>query len=262
MDKYDHEDINDVLSSIMQGQKPSDVMPDTFSLKPKPKAPPTQKHHQLPLHHSKPQQKPVVAHRGQSEFVGKKKPSILEAPAYSPASEPIAPKAKRKLSIPFKKLALGLSSVIVVGSLGFGAFFGISRLLEPRSPFTSDVTKQVIFPLYFPTDLPAGYKIELDSVRKAEDAPVILLGISDENNQRITISQQKQPSGLNFENLNKLLTEARQINTQFGNITIGVSDTETEIANVLTGDTWILISTPKNSLKDADYDALIRSFRQ
>lgn len=265
---YD-EDIDDIMVSIMQTHKsPEKEQPKPVHKPKQPNAKPRRhllksfrrntskpKQPQQPVE-TKQQIKPVTPVMNIAPSIDKPVAPVTSKKAKKPKE------TKKSIGIGYKKLLLGFGVFILIGTLGAASVWGSYNLLQPKSPFTNSAAKDMGFSLYFPTDLPNGYKIELNSVKRAEDNPVILLGISNDNNQRITISQQKQPDGLNFDSLQKLLTDTRQVQTRFGTVSIGKSNGDTEIANILTEDTWILVSAPKDSVSSQDFDNLVKSFRQ
>lgn len=137
----------------------------------------------------------------------------------------------------------------------------ISGLLEPKSPFSTKIQENMGVPLYFPTKLPGSFKIETDSITQPEGG-VVLYAITDDDGKRINITLQKQPGGISLDPLYAALQNARDIQTKFGSIKTGTTSENVDVTNILTGKTWVLINTPKDTLKDEQLISLIDSLKE
>lgn len=237
------EDIDDIMSSILQRQRGS--------------APSYQPQAQ-PRRKKKPQQHPVP----------KPRPSILDepAPAYTSVSK-TPPRPRRKLKLK-KSVKIGLSVAIVVLILG-GLIFAfrkplgsaIGNLLAPPSPFSQEVREKAGFPLFYPTKLPGSFKIESDSVKQPESG-VVIYAITDDDGKRININLQKQPEGINLDPLYNVLEDIQELDTKFGKVKTGVSTESVQITNILTGKTWIIVNAAKDTLTQDELIKLINNLRE
>jgi hypothetical protein len=106
------------------------------------------------------------------------------------------------------------------------------------------VKEQASFPLYYPTDLPKGFRFD----QAAFDASVNVLtyDYSTVDGNRIYFSLQPKPKKSDYDRFSKKqLTGPSQIETQVGQATIGVLQGQT-VSSVLTDKTWILITSGEN----------------
>ncbi len=157
------------------------------------------------------------------------------------------------------KPTLALSSVAIITLVGVALFQGpISGLLKPPSPFNSDITQKMDIPLYYPTKLPSNYKIELGSINQPE-ADVVAYTISNDSGKKINISLQKQPEGFDLSPLYESLTDVSDLETKFGKVKVGSSSQGYRIANILTGKSWVIITTEKDNLQPEELSSIIDS---
>jgi hypothetical protein len=168
--------------------------------------------------------------------------------------------SKRKPKAPKWLLYAPALIIFLIGS-GILAAEPVGRLIEPKSPFSDKTKIQFSFPLYYPTKPPTGYKIELGSIKAAEDQPVLLMGLSNENGQSFIITQQDQPDGLTLDKLKEVTKETQSIGSVLGEAITGSTD-DKQITNVLTGDTWIIITSPKGQLDTTQLNQILGSLKE
>ena len=151
---------------------------------------------------------------------------------------------------------------IVVVTLLFAAGYWsrdyVTSLLKPPSPFVGKVAAQQ-FPLYFPTKLPEGFKIELGSISQPE-SNIVVYAISDDKEQRIHISLQAAPEDLNLDPVENTFSNKRVVPTSHGDVTVGINKVGSEMANVVADKTWIIINSPKGLLSNEEFDLILDSF--
>lgn len=133
----------------------------------------------------------------------------------------------------------------------------ILALLKPKSPFSQELVDKMKIPLYYPTKLSNGYKMEINSITQPENN-IVLYAITNDSGKKINISIQKQPEDINLEPLYKNLSNSRDLKTKFSSAKIGDSDNMT-ISNIMTGQSWLIITTEKNTLNDSEFTNLINS---
>ena len=171
------------------------------------------------------------------------------------------PKRKQRLRKGFRVL---LATALLI-LLSTGVFLvlrsPVASFLEPKSPFSEELAQKVDFPLYYPTKLPDGFKIELDSIKQPVD-DVVVYAMSDDNGKRINITLQQQPSSLNLEPLYEVLTDLEAIDTKYGKVNQGISKEGFALTNVTTGKTWVIINSGKDSIGQTEIRMLINSFKE
>ncbi len=245
------EDIDSILSSIMQGHHPSMPRPEPAPQK-------------RPAHHS--QVTKETAQLRDTPVQISKKPL---QPAYAPVQdraplshtpqnksvEPSKPMKKHRL----KKRALVIpATVLALATLGF---FAQTYLSLSSSPFASELSASTKYPLLYPGKLPAGFAIDKTSVSQSSNGATIY-AIKGKDNKIINISLQKQPSGLNLQPLYDTMTGVKKVDTPAGDTTIGVSKDNMLTANTLSGDVWVIVRTQVDSISMSDFEALLKSFKQ
>lgn len=161
---------------------------------------------------------------GQSVPVPKQQSRTFRRPRQSSAPKEVVdnsplttPRPKRRLKKGFKSLLI----LLLIAGISLGLFFAwqgpISGLLEPRSPFSQEIREKMGIPLYYPTELPGTFKMEVNSITQPE-SDVVIFVISDDASKRINITLQKQPEGISLDPLYAALQDLHDIQTKFGNI--------------------------------------------
>lgn len=193
-------------------------------------------------------------------FKPKKKPVSLQEkqPAsYTPVK---ATKPKRKLKKDFKKLILIFVFVILGGGLVFALSGPVSNLFAPKSPFSQEVKDNTDIKLLFPANPPGSFKIETNSINKAE-ANVIMYALSNDDGKRINITLQKKPDGVSLDPLYMVLKDVRDIDTKYGSIKYGTSEDGIVVANIFIENTWVIINSSTGIFDDESLTKLINGFR-
>lgn len=174
---------------------------------------------------------------------------------------PTRPRTSQKENKVSKRTFLVLPATIIAILAGFFLWNGpISGLLEPKSPFEPELQEKVGIPLYFPTKLPEGFKIETNSISQPE-SNVVIYAVSDDTNQKITISLQRQPEGINLDPLYENLSSINETDTQYGTVKVGKSEDNIYMANVLTGETWVIITSQNNILDTETIKTIVNNLR-
>jgi hypothetical protein len=140
-----------------------------------------------------------------------------------------------------KKLVIAIIGLLVLAS---GATFLFRAYqLRPQDPFTTKIQSSVHYPLYYPTQLPTGFRMGQNSVVKPQ-ANVVLVTIDGPRNEKLYISEEAIPSGFSFNGFYLTFADLKKINTPDGLLAIGrINARETEIGSLATAKTWILSNT-------------------
>ncbi len=194
--------------------------------------------------------------RSQAPYPAQKK-AVTETPRRTTARQS-TPRGRK-----FIRPIITMLSIIVAIAAGVLLWQGpVSSLLQPKSPFSEEITSSMNIPLFYPTSPPAGFKIEVDSVTQPEPG-VVLYVMSDEEGNRINLTLQRQPEGINLDPLYAALISTRELTTtKFGTIKTGITTENISITNILTGQTWILINMPRDTINDEVLVKMIDSFRE
>lgn len=234
---YD-DDIDDIMASIMQGNR-------------EPVAPPQPAKRPVAHLQTPSPRRPVATHT----------PSVAPVTAHTPSRSPqVSSEKRKKKSFPIKSV-LSLATFVAVLAGGFFLWNGpISALFKPPSPFDPSIAEKMKAPLYYPTKLPGSYKIELGSINQPESS-VVVYTASDDEGKKLNISLQEQPKGLKLEPLYKVLSNLKEVDTKFGTIKYGASEDNVDIVNILTGETWVIITAQRGQLSDSDVQLLVNSLQ-
>lgn len=170
-------------------------------------------------------------------------------------------KAAKRKRRPKKWLLYAPAVIFFLIGTGILAAKPVKSMLEPKSPFTEQTKVQFGFPLYYPVRPPSGYKIELDSIKAAEGEPVAVMGLSNGSGQSFTITQQDQPGGLTTDDLKEVTPETRPVTSPYGQAVTG-STKDRDITNILTGETWIIITAPKGLLDAFQLERVVMSLKK
>lgn len=150
--------------------------------------------------------------------------------------------------------------IAVTAIVGLAWKFLLSDVLQPKSPFSEEMTSKMEVPLYYPTKLPGTFKMELGSIVQPEDKAVVY-AITDEVGKKVNVSLQRQPQDINLDPFYAVLSDIKEVDTKFGKVKVGKSEENIDIANVLTGQTWIIINSASGTLDDAALATIIDGLR-
>jgi hypothetical protein len=161
-----------------------------------------------------------------------------------------------------KKLSLAFILVILGVATLFGAYLTlsgpISALFTPPSPFIGKISG-INYPLYYPSKLPKGFKIELNSIIQPENSTAVVYDLSNDSGKKVNIILQRKPKDIDLPLLESNLTDTRDVITKFGTVKVGLTDIGVIMGNVLTDETWIIINSDKNVLSEGDFDMLLQN---
>lgn len=152
---------------------------------------------------------------------------------------------------------------IVLGLAIAGIVFGASKLapnLLSPSPFSEEVKKDIDFSLYYPANLPEGFKIETDSIQQA-DQGVVIYAISNDSGKRITVSIQKMPENIDLNKIYENLSNVYEVDTDYGKVKVG-QDENILIGNVNAEGTWLLINTPNGNVSTDELNTVLSSLKK
>jgi hypothetical protein len=184
-------------------------------------------------------------------------PTTSQLPFVAYAEElPHNPPKKKNRAWYYALLILLLLSVFT--AVGFYSRTYLSALLGPPSPFKGKIGDQT-FPLFYPTELPGTYKIELGSI--ASTNGVVSFSMSNDRAQRVLFKLQEVPQGLNLAAFEEQYIDFKLIAAEATTVKVGVSTDNNETAHMVAGSTWITITSSKDTLAKEDYDLLLNSLR-
>lgn len=227
------DDIDDIMASIMSGQRPVQPLPQ--------KRKPVSRIRNRPVLHPNNPTPPTPATKVNYIKASPKQPELK--------------KSNGKLVKPI----LGVFLVVFLVLGGTVLWRGpIASMTKIKNPFSEEISRSIDTKLYYPTKLPSSYKMELNSIAQPEPS-VLVYSITDNSGKQINISIQKKPETLTLGPLYEALKNLRQINTKFGTVTTGTSVEGMDITNILADDTWLIITTNQSTLSDEELQLIINN---
>lgn len=180
-------------------------------------------------------------------------PEIQKPPVKTekPLSEFAKPKRHRKRLIITIVCSLVLIVLVCIGVLLL-IFKHDSATLQ--NPVPAKLFDSVDYTVYYPTNLPDGYKIDKQSFSSPQSGVIVFYLINSEG-QKIYISQEARPTTFNFGGYYNNFKDKSETVTDNGTIAVGkINNGSTEIASLATEKTWIIANTasktPLNQLRD------------
>ncbi len=251
--QFSHDDVNDIMSMVMGGHAPQQA------LQPLPRYD-KQKYTRLPQMDVSP-----VTAVSESAYTNEQ-PLATEEPAYAytqPQSYATDTTYPDQLTVKnghgwfyavLISVILGIFAVV-----GFYSHTYISALLVPPSPFKDKISQQS-FSLFYPTKLPEGYKIELDSIAVQENH-IVAFSMSNDRSQRVIFNLQEAPAGLNLAAYEERYSDYKQVATVNGTAKVGVTTEGNEIAHMVAGKTWITVQASKDTLSKEGFATVLSSLK-
>ena len=129
------------------------------------------------------------------------------------------------------------------------------RLSTLFSPALVQATK---FTLYYPTSLPAGYKIDTKTVSQPSDG-VVVFDIKGPKNNTIYISEETRPSEFDIGGFFEGFSDLHQYSITGGDIATGrIEGGRLAVGSMLNNSVWIIANT-KADISPSQMKALIES---
>lgn len=135
------------------------------------------------------------------------------------------------------KLWKFLVLLLVFAIFAFGGWLAWQRF-RSSSPIPKSISNSVNFPLYYPSKLPAGFKLDKNSF--SHTSSVVLYSLVFDGNKHLAFSIQTRPSSLDFAQL--LHNVNKEFNTDAGQADI-VNLGGRTTGSLLTPKSWVIINT-------------------
>ncbi len=242
--KRDQEDVDDLMSSIMQGRQPM----NTPSV-------------------SDPGPIPTVPAKSFPEPSRKNISLRNSAPAHTQPQN--LPAQWDELDFPRRRKKSGKGwwvflVVFILVIIGAGLFFFreplLSVLPEPTL-FSDELKSKAGFPLYFPTALPSEFKINTDSVQES-DGNRIGYVITDSQGHSISVTLQKAIAGENPVDGFDKEDQPVQLSTPTGPATVFTTKQGLKAGIIVGQQTWVFVNMTPATTSQPEFEALLKSFQQ
>lgn len=251
------EDIDDILSSIMQQSATPIAKPESLAKKSTYISPQTKEpsKHDKDFKHTKQSLDQTIKNTGPQD-----PEQIIETPPPQPKKRHYK---QRRTTQTVKKSLVIIVLTVVVGAIGVGIVYRktLVALVLPQSPFSQELRDTIQYPLLYPTKPPLGYSIDKSSVSKGSNG-VVVYNLKNPTGDLIGISLQPEPSGLNRDALLATLTDPRTITIPAGTTIIGTSKDEMTTSHTLTGIVWVIVRSPKGVVSEQSIEAMLSSLKE
>jgi hypothetical protein len=157
------------------------------------------------------------------------------------------PKNKRLKLHVNRRLLIMITGGLVVGFCGSIAYWRFF-IWQPAvvNPFSKSVTASVQFPLYYPTQVPAGYRVDTKSVTQPQQG-VVVFNLIGPRGHKIYLSEEARPVTFDLGGFYNKFQDLKETPVTDGDVAVGrVSHGLTEIASRANNKTWILSNTTAN----------------
>lgn len=238
---YDSDDIDDILSSIMQKRVPN------------------QRTQSLPVIPGRPYKTAISAATPKPAATAPLQPSRSPAPHPKShtisANKPVTKKSRYK-----KRLLVVPVAIIMIASVAFFAR-PIAAFIVPGTPFPRELIENTEYPLLYPSRLPAGYSIDTATINQSDDKATNY-AIKNKDGNPVHFSLQQQPNELNLLPLFETMSNVKSLDIPAGTTTIGVTKDKMVTAHTLTGSIWIIARTPVDGgLDSSDLETMLKSLK-
>jgi hypothetical protein len=139
-------------------------------------------------------------------------------------------------------LFVGVTVLLLVAGGVILAFVGSGNGVG-SDPIPTKIIGSVDFTVYYPTNLPAGFKLDKHSF-SIPQYDVIVFDLANNKSEKIYLSEEPRPSTFNFGGYYKNFTDEQSTIIGSGTIVVGrINNGETEVGSLATNKTWLLTNT-------------------
>ena len=132
------------------------------------------------------------------------------------------------------KIVLAVSAGIAISILAVGIFLHNRE----NGPIPRVILSQVNFPLYYPTELPAGFSLDKNSF--SETSGVVTYVINYDNGKKLIFNTQALPKDFDFDSFQG---NGKKIGSSLGDAYVGSLGNNT-VVSVATDKSWLFIGVP------------------
>lgn len=160
-----------------------------------------------------------------------------------------------------KKLALAVAAVVaLLGLLTTGTIIALhSHQPTAADPFDAKALASVKFPLYYPTQVPHGFRIDPKSVNFPQDG-VVVFNLVDDKGRKIYISQEARSSTYNYGGFYNGIEQGQQFKAHLGQAIVGhLGNGQTTIGSLVTNKTWVITNTKSSTAQPKDLKQVLQS---
>lgn len=143
---------------------------------------------------------------------------------------------------------------LVVVAIAVAVILLSSRSVAINIP--QQIVDKTLFPIYVPSQLPAGYRIVENSF--SNDEGVLVYSMKNDASHTIALTEQSVPAGFDFTSFyDKQMTDARKVDgAQFPSVIGSVANgANSRLLSIQADTTWIMASTQNAPQSDLEFIA-------
>lgn len=154
-------------------------------------------------------------------------------------------------------IGAGIAGLVVFCGVLALTLMQLHRPATPADPFTAKTLASVKFPLYYPTKLPNGFKIDSKSITSPQEG-VVVLHATDDKGRKIYMSQEARSKTYNYGGFFKGIEQSKSFTAHEGEAVTGyLYNRKTVIASLVTAKSWIIVNTQDTSLAPGDLKLVV-----
>lgn len=129
---------------------------------------------------------------------------------------------------------------IIFFILILGAALAIGAVLHYRQigPIPRQISSQVDFPLYYPTEFPSGFSLDKNSF--SETNTIVTYTVTYDGNKKLVFNTQARPTNFDFDSFQ---SKGKKLESSLGDAYVGALGKST-VVSIATDKSWLLIGVP------------------
>lgn len=142
-----------------------------------------------------------------------------------------------------RTLTIVACSLVVLGAGVTGWLLFAGGPAANANPFTPAILASAKFPLYYPTQLPDGYRIDPSSVTEPE-ANVVVVTLRGPHGEKLYMSEEPRSKTFDLGGFYQSLSNLKEVAVSDGAVAVGFDNkTRNEVVSRANNQTWILCNT-------------------
>lgn len=155
-----------------------------------------------------------------------------------------------------KLIVIITSALLLIAAVAVTLVIVSSRSVAVAFP--AAVAGKTLFPIYAPSQLPAGYKVDQESF--SNDEGVLVFSLSHDSGRSIAVTEQSVPAGFDFTSFyDKQVQNAKKVEGSQFQAVVGQASRNgpgnNQLLSVRTDDTWIMASSQTASQDELEFVA-------
>jgi hypothetical protein len=188
-------------------------------------------------------------------------PSSLAVPSLEERAIPKHQPKRNSRRQSSKTLITVIVLLLIVAGAGAAGYYKFYKKQTPTASayFPSSIASQVSIALYYPINLPAGYKVNNDY--KILQQNVVYYSIKDPAANRYAVTIQPLPANFDFNQFKGKFLKPDEFSTSIGSALVGTAGANL-IASIRTNDNdWIIINAT-NTTTQSQLETIVRSLHK